>query len=285
MSEGATVQPINSEHWRGQAIRLLAEGFPKRPIDFWEQAFEGMVVPQGAWPGYLIVANGSDAVGVLLLVYGSRERDGTCLISAGLSSLYVREGFRVYAPKLIQEACRQPGKVYVAATARAAVRRLYEVLGFKKLTDGMYLTSIGFNRNHDCRARVSGFSPGTFPLSASDARLLEDHARLGCLTAVIEAENAITPLVLYTKRLWRMPVAALVLYCGNRQLLNRNLASVHRYLLSVAATPFLLQFVRADERPANGIRLHDRYPLYVRCKDSQLAEFDHAYSEFVWLKL
>ena len=95
---------------------LLTRGFFGRSRDYWTHGLRRQAareVPDG-YPrfGYMLDHDGAP-VGVILLLYTARTVDGETTIYCNLSSWYVEEAFRYFAPMLTKIAQKNKEVTYV----------------------------------------------------------------------------------------------------------------------------------------------------------------------------
>jgi hypothetical protein len=97
-------------------------------------------VPQG-FPryGYMLDQDGMP-VGVLLLIYSSRDDGGRISIRCNLSSWYVEPAYRNYAPMLTTVAQRHKHVTYVNISPAHWTWRTIEAQGFQAYCGGLFFS-------------------------------------------------------------------------------------------------------------------------------------------------
>lgn len=195
---------------------LLASGFRGHSLDWWRTGIERLrhrnCPPECPRYGRLLEADGR-IVGVLLTIYAEMpDAAGGTFVRCNLSSWHVEDDFAGHAPLLLGAALRDKTITYVNITPARHTAPIIEAQGFRPFAAGSVVTVpvLARRRSH---ARVRRFSASDEPL-LRDGGLVADHAALGCLCFVVEAEDGTHPFVFATGiRLRRFVTAAQLLYC------------------------------------------------------------------------
>jgi len=201
---------------------LLTRGFVGRSRDYWMRGLlrqAAREVPDG-YPrfGYMLHRDGQP-VGVLLLLYTSRDCGGETAIQCNLSSWYVEPAFRNYAPMLTKIAQRHQEVTYINISPASWTWPIVEAQGFSTYCSGLFVSVPALSRTApgvtvetilpDARA-VEG-------LSDTEAALLTRHARYGCLSLVCRTPaGTALPFILLPMRIRRglfAPPAMQLIYC------------------------------------------------------------------------
>ncbi len=178
-------------------------------------------VPNG-YPrfGYILDYDGA-AVGVLLLLYSSRNDSGEAVIQCNLSSWYVEPAFRNYAPLLTRIAQRHKEVTYLNISPAARTWPIIEAQGFSSYCRGLFFSIPALSRaaagmTVETIAPDAGAVEG---LSEAVVELLTRHARYGCLSLVCRAPTGgLFPFILLPMRIrrgWIAPPAMQLIYCRN----------------------------------------------------------------------
>jgi hypothetical protein len=201
---------------------LLTRGFFGRSRDYWTQGLRRQATREvpGGYPrfGYMLDHDGAP-VGVILLLYTSRTVDGETTIYCNLSSWYVDEAFRYFAPMLTKIAQKNKEVTYVNISPASWTCPIIEAQGFNSYCSGLFFSLPALSRvkpgmtvetvGPDARA-IEG-------LSAADVELLTRHARYGCLSLVCRTANGdALPFILQPMRIrrgWIAPPAMQLIYC------------------------------------------------------------------------
>jgi hypothetical protein len=259
-----------------EVASLLAEGFPRRSLDYWRQGLARLALHgwSGGQPrfGFILTAGGV-AVGVLLLIHAAtRDQTGT---RANISSWYVRPEFRSCAAILNQYALRNRAVTYVNISAARFTWKLIEALGFKRAWSGLFLaTTLRPLRPGD--AIVHDASRETPPPEI--ARLLTDHLAFGCIALWVQGEEGCAPFIFRRRVLHRLRLpTAMLIFCPSIALLERFAAPLARALLK-RGLPFMLAATPHPLRGFAGLHFPERMPVYIK-GDKPLAIGDLSYTE------
>ncbi|MFB7143217.1 hypothetical protein ACWGMK_01530 [Agrobacterium deltaense] len=226
-----------------------------------------------------LLMKGDDAAGVLLTIRSRLPETGRIVVN--LSSWYVEPSCRWFAPRMLQMASSNEDEIFTDLTPSPEACKLNERLGFAKVTDCTLFYPLPFAALRPASARLC--PPGEIKpeiLSAEMRDLLEDHARLGCIVAVMEAENRHYPLVFLKTTTKRLPSARLI-HCEDRQVAQRHISAIARHLLGHGRLALTMAAMGA-ERKAGGLAAHKSAPIQV--KGAWNPRFiNEAYSELVLL--
>ena len=213
-------------------------GFAYRSRDYWIDGLRHQSardVPEGfARFGYMLDCDGTP-VGVLLLIYTTRDNGAGISIRCNLSSWYVEPGFRNYAPMLTKVAQRHKHVTYVNISPGQWTWRTIEAQGFRAYCGGVFVSYPALSRpakgmrveviQQDARA-VDG-------LSEADVALLTRHAAYGCLSLVCRAADGRSfPFILQTMRPHRIALRAMqLIYCADVADYGACVGAIGRFLL------------------------------------------------------
>jgi hypothetical protein len=203
---------------------LLTRGFTGRSRDYWVAGLKRQAareVPEG-YPrfGYMLDHEGTP-VGVLLLIYSTREEDGKTVIRCNLSSWYVEPAFRNYAPMLTKIAQRHKDVTYINISPASWTWRIIEAQGFRPYCSGLFVSFPVLSRaaNDMTVEIVSQYVRELEGLSAAETALLARHAACGCLSLICRtADGRAFPLILQPMRIRRgqfAPPAMQLIYCND----------------------------------------------------------------------
>ena len=201
---------------------LLTRGFVGRSRDYWIQGLRRQAardVPDG-YPrfGYMLDHDGAP-VGVLLLLYTSRTVDGETTVYCNLSSWYVEQAFRYYAPMLTKIAQKNKEVTYINISAAAWTRPIIETQGFNSYCSGLFFSMPALSRiKPGMEVETVAADARTIEgLSSRETELLTRHARYGCLSLVCRtAGGDALPFILLPVRIrrgWIAPPAMQLIYC------------------------------------------------------------------------
>jgi hypothetical protein len=201
---------------------LLTRGFAGRPRHYWTQGLRRQAareVPKG-YPrfGYMLAHDGLP-VGVLLLLYTSRNDGAATTIYCNLSSWYVDSAFRNYAPLLTKIAQKNKEVTYINISPATWTWPIIETQGFNSYCSGLFFSIPALSRVKPGMT-IETVSPDTRAierLPVADVELLTRHARYGCLSLVCRtASGEPLPFILLPLRIrrgWIAPPAMQLIYC------------------------------------------------------------------------
>lgn len=201
---------------------LLTRGFAVRSPDYWMQGLERQRVrdaPEG-YPryGYLLEHDGKP-VGVLLQLYTATTFRDETIIRCNVASWYVDAPFRGHAPRLAWAGLRRREVTYLNVTPAVSTWEVVEALGFKCYCKGLLFSLPLLSRGSPANSVeiVSGDERAITGLPEAEQDLLLSHARYGCLSLVVRAENGDAhPFILtpYRLRHGTLPLPAMqMIYC------------------------------------------------------------------------
>lgn len=266
------------------AAALLKEGFPRHQDGFWARTLQTVSDYSNAWglgaPGHVMSVDG-EPVGVLLTI-GRRTFNGPKVVN--LSSWYVRPKYRWLAPRMLMRATSEPATTYTDLTASEEAAKLNTLLGFRTITDTvayLFLPWIALS-NFRSGAHVAPMSAKSLArLDEADRAMLEFHAQLDCICAVLEDEAGATPLIFSRTSRRGVPFARLI-YARDRSAAQAARGAIARFLIGRGV--FLLcLFVNRDEAVPSGW-LGRGAPVQVKGEWHD-GRIDAAYSELAFMGL
>ncbi len=216
-------------------VTLLTQGFKEqRNREFWIQALARLArhdTPPGLPRfGYILQAEGS-IVGVILLIFTLLRTGSVPFVRCNLSSWYVEEPFRLYAPLLISRALRHGEATYFNLTAVPHTFPILHAQGFHRYCEGRFLAIPALSRG-PAGATVEAFAAGSDRDGLSDAevKILETHAEYGCVSVVCRHAGQAVPLVFAPRRKLGIGGMALLAYCRDVADFVRFAGPVGRFL-------------------------------------------------------
>jgi hypothetical protein len=264
-------------------VSLLTRAFPVRDRLFWIAAFDQLTrheSPPGLPKyGYLLESDGI-AVGALLLIF-SRVPDGDTLTTrCNLSSWYVEQAFRAYAPMLVSRAIRNKDVSYLNASPAPHTRPIIEAQGFSRYASGTYVCVPmikGLVAGRKVRV-VDASSQLTVECTLRDQQILAAHARYGCISLWCIADERAHPFVFRRRRLRGLIPVAQLIYCSEVTDFVRFAGPIGRWLASRGLTLVTLD-ANARIQGLTGWYVDGRAPKY--CKGPRLPRLgDLAYTEY-----
>jgi hypothetical protein len=216
-------------------VSLLTRGFKKRDRGYWRHALQRLTehaTPSG-FPkyGYLLVHE-EEPVGVLLLIFSSREVDGKTLIRCNGSSLYVAPEFSGYGALLIKRAESNKDVTYFNLTPGRHTWPMVEALGYKRFSNGTFISipSLCCSMSTAYTEAASVETCRRHCLEPFETELLLAHADWGCVSLICRCGDSSYPYVFGIDRRYYLPLAHLV-YCRDQKDFVRLAGSVGRTML------------------------------------------------------
>jgi hypothetical protein len=212
---------------------LLAEGFEIRSRDYWLNGFDILAhrpCPAG-YPrfGFLLESGGAP-VGVILLIFSRTDNAPEGPVKCNLSSWYVREAFRAYAPLLTASAMAFKEVTYINSSAARYTWPSIRTQGYAAYGKGVFV-SVPSVSAQGLGARVRRVGPDADGAGDPMIDLLATHARAGCLALVCETREAAYPFVFTRWRLQSHLKMMRLLYCRDTADYVRCAGPIGRYLL------------------------------------------------------
>lgn len=269
----------------GEARALLARGFPLRAEPFWAVGLDRLSAfhdAQGLGPIGQIMRVKGEAVGVILTMRSRRERaDGAPPQTVvNLSSWYVNERFRLMAPRMLQKVLAEAVDSFTDLTPSPPVTDMIGRFGFVRCHDGGAIFALPVQALQLGPGQIGPVE--TIALDAALGRLVEDHLSLGCLACALVDPDGSRPLVFSLGRRKGLPAARLV-YADDVASVRRNMGAIARFLLSRGVICLEMPADRQETPKGAWFSTRSR-PSFVRGV-RPAAAIDHAYSEFVFLRI
>lgn len=257
------IVPIDNGN-RVAAVALLTKGFPEKSEAFWSRGLSFVSAHHARLNfgeiGQLLM-KGDDAVGVLLTIKSRLPDEDRMVVN--LSSWYVEPSSRWFAPRMLQMASSSQEETFTDLTPSPEACKLNERLGFSTVTDYTLFYPLLPKALGPARARLRPLADvpqGALPAAMRD--MLEDHARFGCMVAVMEADGRHHPLVFLKTMTKRLPTARLI-YCEDRQLAQRHISAIARHLLRKGRLAMTMA-ASDEERDAGGFAVLKSAPMQVK---------------------
>ncbi len=220
------LEPIGSDNL-AVALRLLSEGFPDRPPEFWRQGLaraDATARRAGIAPGQILQSRNGPAG--IILTFGSRRDDRPDPV-INLSAWYVSEGQRFLAPAMLKAVTSAPA-TYTDLTPTDGVVRLSKAAGFSEMRSATAVIPLAAAAMRPGLGSWAGPSR-TLDLAGECKRLAVEHEAFGCLALAIGAGDRQDLILLRRTAHYRVP-AAEVIY-GDRRILKRAIGPLARVLL------------------------------------------------------
>lgn len=277
-----TIQSIDEGNL-ASAVQLLAEGFPEQPPAFWDRGIDRLraYCLDHGFPsiGSLLIANAMP-VGVLLEIPSCHPTTGEKVLN--LSSWYVKEKYRWFAPKMLSDATAAADVVYTDFTPSERAAELNTRLGFRTVSAPMmlFLLPLAAMASWGAGKVVSMDDIPYAALPQGEIKAVDAHRALGCLTFAIKNDERFHPVILDVIRKRNMPVAR-VLYAKNGQLIADNIGAIARFLLA-RGLPLLSAPIERDVAVKHAITWRPDYRYQIK-GDWDDGIINELYSENVFL--
>ena len=263
-----------------QALAVLARGFPEKSESFWAEGLQKILASpsrRDAEPVGFLMAMGDEDVGVVLTIPRERGPDDAQDVF-NLAAWYVDEPHRWLAPRMLQKVVAQKA-VFTDLTPSLAAQQINHRLGFEILNEGFQVFPLIWTALRARKqARVISVDGAKLP---DDVRAtMDQHARLGCVVAVLQDGAEHHPLIFSRMTRRRLPGARVIL-TDSKNLIVDNLAVISRFLLRNGML-FLLMDANRTDATAGGSISRWSAPTYVKGATDR-SRIDHTYSELIFL--
>jgi hypothetical protein len=269
-----------------EVMTLLCEGFPNRTADYWQTGLQRMAdlerLPAIEKYGY-VLASGDGLHGVILTLPSRHEGVDGPKVIVNVSSWYVRPSFRgAPARELYRYASRREDVSYTNLSPAPHTIKTVTASGFREWTAGQ-MVAVSFRRSSSSRSDrvLTTAAAEEAGLSSTEAAVLGDHERLGCLTLCLETRNGLSPLAFVRRRFKGLLPCAQLIYCSDLVELVDNGRRVWAWLAR-QGFPLMLLDASAPVTGLTGRYIPGRGRKYIKGPLPSKA-VDHAYSEMVLL--
>jgi hypothetical protein len=268
------LRPIDDCNSR-EALAVLTRGFPEKSESFWAEGLQKILASpsrRDAEPIGSLMEIGGEDVGIVLTI----PRGGPNVFN--LAAWYVDEPHRWLAPRMLQKVVAREA-VFTDLTPSLAAQAINPRLGFEILNEGFQVFPLLWTALRASKqARVISVDEAKLP---NDMRAtLDQHARLGCVVAVLQDGSDHHPLI-FSRMTRRHLRGARVILTDSKQLIVDNLAVISRFLLRNGMFFLLMDANRADASAGGSIARWSA-PTYVKGAADR-NRIDHTYSELIFL--
>jgi hypothetical protein len=264
-----------------QALAVLARGFPEKSESFWAEGLQKILASpsrHNAEPVGCLMEVGGEDVGIVLTIPGQSPVPGGTQNLFNLAAWYVDEPHRWLAPRMLQKVVAQDA-VFTDLTPSAAAQAINPRLGFEILNEGFQVFPLLWTALRPRQqARVISVDEAKLPNEIRAT--LDQHARLGCVVAVLQDGADHHPLIFSRMTRRRLPGARVIL-TDSKKLIVDNLAVVSRFLLRNGMVFLMMDANRADTAASGSISRWST-PTYVKGAADR-NRIDHTYSELIFL--
>jgi hypothetical protein len=248
-------------------IGCLVRGFPLRPASYWVGALERMSrrTAIGDYPryGYALEANGK-TVGVILLIFSSRESDAGSYVRCNISSWCVDAEYRACAILLHMAAVKHKEVTYLNISPATHTRPTIEALGFQRFSNGQIFSApILSGSPGDVRVRAFGLDGSGSGLPGNERKILSELAALGCWALICVKDGAAYPFVFQRRVVLRVIPCSHLIYCRGLADFARFAGPIGQYLL-FRAGPFCIVDANGSTPGLVGRYFAGRNPKYFK---------------------
>ena len=267
-----------------QVAQILAEGFPRRSLAFWQDRLRGMELreraPRTPLFGFGIEDHGLQGVALTFgSLHGPAEARQTIV---NISSWAVRPTQRGPAAKeLYRHATSADGMTFSNLSAAPHTQRTIKEFGFTERTAGQF-AGVGVLRARAARRRILSVSEAERAgLAPIRAEMMRYHEARGCLTFCVEEIDRLASIMLLPRRVGPgIPVAQLI-YCERLSDLVDNSWVITSEILKRGYVALLVD----ASGPIEGLwgrYFPDRAAKYYKGPVPPYA-VDHSYSEMIYI--
>jgi hypothetical protein len=274
------LRPID-DHNSGHALAVLRRGFPEKTESFWADGLRKILSSpsrRDAEPIGFLMAVGGEDVGIVLTIPSKQPGHGGTRTVLNLAAWYVDEPHRWLAPRMLQKVVAQGASVFTDLTPSPAAQQINQRLGFEILNEGFQIFLLPCTALR-ARKQARVISPDQATLPDDTRATLDQHARLGCVVAVLR-NGADHPLIFSRMTRKRFPGARVIL-TDSKKLIIDNLAVISRFLLGSGMYFLQMDANRADATISSSISRWSA-PTYAKGATDR-SGIDHTYSELVFL--
>jgi hypothetical protein len=203
---------------RSGVVALLREGFPRRSVAYWEQAWDRLIMlekPEELNQLGHVIDVGGRIVGVILIITARALFVESSKKRANLSSWYVHPDYRSYAAMLLSRACKDKTITFLNVSAAVHTYPICEALGFVRYSEGQ-MAAIPVLSKKQSGVAISRFSNSQARLSDSELKMMVDHENYGCICLVGTTAAGQQPFIFVKRRIKGfLPAAQLVFSRSN----------------------------------------------------------------------
>lgn len=269
-----------------EAARILAEGFPTRSLESWQNRLRILErrAPAPGTPrfGYGLDVDGLQGVGLTIgSLHGPLGARQTIING---SSWTVRPAYRGPAAiQLYRGSMRGAGITFSNLSSGQRARQIIKALGFEEYTVGAVI-AVGLGRAPGPKRRIVSLSNAERAgLSPERAEMMRYHQALGCLTFCIEANDRLAAFVFLLRSMRGGFRIAQLIYCERMDDLidNSRAITVEAWKRGCVA---MLVDASGPIRGLKGRYCPNLEPKYYKGLPPFYA-IDHSYSELVYFGL
>jgi len=169
-------------------------------------------------------------VGAVLLFYSWAPSQEGPILRCNLSSWYVEPKYRSYGSLLITTAIKDKSVTYFNVSSAPNTWPIVEAQGFSKYCRGEMFTLPALSRPV-AGAAINVVSESSGPTDLPELDLLRQHAKLGCLSLVLNCGGERYPFIFQKHRVKRILPSYQLIYCRDIADFVRFAGNLGRFLL------------------------------------------------------
>lgn len=267
-----------------EVAKILAEGFPKQSLRFWQDRLTAMAQREPA-PGTPLFGYGLDVGGLqgVILTFGSMHGPAEARQTiVNVSSWTVRPAHRgLAAIELYRYATSADGVTFSNLSAAGRTQKTIKKCGFIERTAGQVI-AVGVTQSRGPRPLILSVGDAERAgLSPERAAMMRDHQAHGCLTFCLGGNHRLAPFIFLPRRVKPgIPVAQLI-YCEWLSDLADNSWAVTREVLKRGFAALLID-ASGPLKGFMGRYFAGRAAKYYK-GPMPIYDIDHSYSEMVYI--
>ena len=242
---------------------LFKRGFgARRTRTFWQRALaclKARSVPDDM-PRYgYVLENAGAPVGAILLICAATPGDGT--VRANVSSWYVEEAFRSYAPLLVSQALKRKDVTYLNISPVRHTWPILEAQGYRRYSNGVFVALPALQRSRAGRVRM--LAADAEPDAPFERDLMREHAGYGCLSFWCVTPERAFAFVFRPRFVKGVFPCAQLIYCADMAEVVRFAGPIGRYLAR-RGLPIMVVDANGPIAGLRGRYFDDTMPKYFR---------------------
>jgi len=245
---------------------LFKRGFgARRTRTFWQRALaclKARSVPDDM-PRYgYVLENAGAPVGAILLICAATPGDGT--VRANVSSWYVEEAFRSYAPLLVSQALKRKDVTYLNISPVRHTWPILEAQGYRRYSNGVFVALPALQRSRAGRVRMlAADAEPDAPFAPFERDLMREHAGYGCLSFWCVTPERAFAFVFRPRFVKGVFPCAQLIYCADMAEVVRFAGPIGRYLAR-RGLPIMVVDANGPIAGLRGRYFDDTMPKYFR---------------------
>lgn len=199
-------------------VDLLKKGFGRqRSRRFWRHVLDVLArreVPAGVPRFGWLLESAASPVGVILLIFSTRQDGDATAVRCNVSSWYVEPQFRGFGSLLISQALKNKAVTYLNISPAPHTYRLLDAQGYSRYSSGLLVSLPSLSAAPKGPVRL--LPPDAALRDAVDPAerdLLLAHAAHGCVSVWCEAEDGTFPFCFVPRVVKKVMPCFQLVYC------------------------------------------------------------------------